>query len=77
MTASQRPSRTGSGSPVRHALSRSLRALRDLHDEQVLAWESIWRSNRMPPARSQAPATARGGPAAAAPAGAERADQAA
>jgi hypothetical protein len=56
MTASQRPIRTGSGSPVRHALSRSLRALRDLHDEQVQAWESVWRSTRMPPARAQAPA---------------------
>jgi hypothetical protein len=37
MTLSQRPRRAGS--PVRQVLRRSARALKNLHDEHVYAWE--------------------------------------
>jgi hypothetical protein len=82
MTTSQHPRRTGSGSPARRVLGRSLHALRDLHDEQVYAWECFWRSCRAPQPRTQTPAAARGGRATAgsgapAPAGVGSGDQAA
>lgn len=54
MTTSQTPRRTGVGSPVRRALGRSLHALRNLHDEQVYAWECYFRSCRVPRPRTQA-----------------------
>jgi len=82
MTTSQRPRRAGSGSPVRRALGRSLRALRDLHDEQAYAWERFLLSCRAPQPCTHTPARARGGHAAAgsgppAPAGVGSGDQAA
>ena len=39
MTISQRPRRAGS--PVWRVLGRSGRALRNLHDEQMYAWERL------------------------------------
>jgi hypothetical protein len=41
MTARQRAN--NSRSPVRRLLGSSFRALRDLHDEQVYAWECLFR----------------------------------
>jgi hypothetical protein len=84
MTTSQRPPRagSGSGSPVRRALGRSLRALRDLHEEQVYAWERLLLSYRAPQPYTHTPAPARDGHAAAgsgapAPVGVGSGDQAA
>ena len=56
MTTSQRPRRTGS--PVRRILRRSARALRNLHDEQLYAWECFFRPAGAPRPRTQAPAAA-------------------
>lgn len=56
MTTSQRPRRAGS--PVRRVLGRSARALRNLHDEQVYAWECFVRPAGAPRPRTQAPAPA-------------------
>jgi hypothetical protein len=54
MTISQQPHRTGS--PVWRALRRSARNLRNLHDEQVYAWECFFRPAGAPRHRPQAPA---------------------
>ena len=56
MTTSQRPRRTGS--PARRILRRSARALRNLHDEQLYAWECFFRPAGAPRPRTQAPAAA-------------------
>lgn len=66
MTVSQRPRRASSGSPVWRALGLPARALRHLHNEQMLMWEGFWRSCRAPQPRTQAPA---GGTGARTPAG--------
>ena len=50
MTISQRPRRTGSS--VRRVLHRSARALRNLHDEQVYAWECFIRPAGAPRSRT-------------------------
>ena len=80
MTTSQRPRRPGS--PVRRALGNSIRALRNLHDEQVYAWERVVSSCRAPqPCRHGAAPAAGGTPTAGARppahAGAGSSDQAA
>jgi hypothetical protein len=80
MTTSQQPHRPGS--PVRRALGSSARALRNLHDEQVYAWERFLRSCRAPQPCTHAPAPAAGGRTTAGaripvPAGAGSSDQAA
>jgi hypothetical protein len=31
-----------------NAVRRAVRALKHIHDEQVLMWEATWRSNRFP-----------------------------
>ncbi len=49
MTISQRPRRADS--PVRRVLRRSVRALRNLHDEQVYAWEHFLRPADAPRSR--------------------------
>ena len=56
MTTSQRPRRAGS--PVRRVLGRSARALRNLHHEQVYAWQCFLRPAGAPRPRPQAPAPA-------------------
>jgi hypothetical protein len=56
MTTSQQPRRAGS--PVRRVLGRSARALRNLYDEQVYAWECFFRPAGAPRPRTQAPAPA-------------------
>lgn len=61
MTTSQHLRQVGASSPVRRALGRSLRALRDLHHEQVYAWQCFFRSGLAPQPRTQTPAAARGG----------------
>ena len=43
MTTSQRR-RHASGSHLRRALGRSARALRNMHDEQVRAWDRYFRA---------------------------------
>jgi hypothetical protein len=82
MTTSQPTRRTGTGSPVRRALSRSLRALRGMHSEQMYTWERFYRIGPPPEPRAQAPAAAGGGHATASPdspvpADADRGDRAA
>ena len=47
-TTNQRPRQSGLSTPIRRALTRSLRAVRDVHREQVYAWEAFWRSCRAP-----------------------------
>lgn len=74
MTVSQRPRWASSGSPVRRALGLPARALRHLHNEQMLMWEGFWRSSRAPQPRSQAPAAGAG---ARTPAGVSAGDRAA
>ena len=54
MTISQRSRRAGS--PVWRVLGRSARALRNLHDEQMYAWECLFRPVGAPRPRAQAPA---------------------
>ena len=44
MTTSQPTRHTASGSHLRRALTRSARALRNLHDEQVSAWDRYFRA---------------------------------
>ena len=56
MTISQQRHRAGS--PVWRALRRSVRTLRNLHDEQVYAWECFFRPAGAPRHRPQAPAPA-------------------
>ncbi len=56
MTTSQQ--RRRAGSPVRRVLGRSARALRNLYDEQVYAWERFFRPAGAPRPRTQAPAPA-------------------
>lgn len=46
MTTSQPARRTGTRSPVRRALRRSLRALRDMHNAQMYTWEDIRRMHQ-------------------------------
>ena len=55
MTVNQRPCRSGSSSPARRTLGRSVRAIRYVHGEQVLVWGCFWRSCRAPQVRPQAP----------------------
>jgi hypothetical protein len=57
-TTSQRPRRSVLSTPIRRALTRSLHAVRDVHREQVYAWEAFWRSCRAPqgPSQTRAPA---------------------
>ena len=50
MTTSQRPRRADS--PVRRVLRRSARALKNLHDEHVYAWECYLRPADAPRSRS-------------------------
>ncbi len=54
MTTSLRSRPVPSGSHLRQALSRSARTLRNLHDEQVYAWERLFRVG-LPPLPEQAP----------------------
>lgn len=61
MTTSQHPRQAETGSPVRHALGRPLRALRHMNDEQMIFWECFWRSARAPQPRPQVPARVRNG----------------
>ena len=66
---------------MRRALGNSVRTLRNLHDEQVYAWERFILSCRAPQPCTHAPAPAAGGHATAGtrpltPAGAGRSDQA-
>lgn len=81
MTTSQPARRTGVGSPVRRALDRSLRTLRELHNEQVYAWDRVLQTGLPPEARTQAAAKARGGRASGSrspvPAGTDSGDRAA
>lgn len=53
MTISQQRHRADS--PAWRALRKSARALRNLHDEQVYAWERFFRPAGAPRPRSQAP----------------------
>jgi hypothetical protein len=80
MTTRQRPGQPGSA--VRRALGRSVRALRNLHEEQTYAWERFLLSCRAPQPCRHAAAPAAGGHATTgarlpAPAGAGSSDQAA
>ncbi len=54
MTTSLRSRPAPSGSPLRQALGRSARILRNLHDEQVYAWERLFRAG-LPPQPDEAP----------------------
>ncbi|HLK79845.1 MAG TPA: hypothetical protein VKU77_40105 [Streptosporangiaceae bacterium] len=56
MTISQQSHRAGS--PAWRALRKSARTLRNLHDEQVYAWECFFRPASAPRRRPQAPAPA-------------------
>lgn len=53
MTTSQRSRRPSS--PVWRVLGSWVRALRNLHREQVYAWECFFRSCRAPQPRTQTP----------------------
>lgn len=57
-TTNQRPRRSGLSTPIRRALTGSLRTVRYVHREQVYAWEAFWRSWRAPqvPSQTRAPA---------------------
>ena len=46
MTATQSTQRHGA--TLRRAACRAAAALRAIHDEQVLMWELIWQSSRVP-----------------------------
>ena len=46
MTATQSTQRDGA--TLRRAACRAAAALRAIHDEQVLMWELVWQSSRVP-----------------------------
>ena len=50
-TSQLRRHRASSGLPLRRALGRSARALRNLHDEQVYAWDRFFRAGLPPRTR--------------------------
>ena len=48
MPASQRASGHSTGAALWRATRRAARALRAVHDEQVLMWELLWQASRVP-----------------------------